>query len=185
MLCLCRYIYLPREEIYSCNEFLNSKGKIFGYQSLFFFKGFLIFDFILFFFLPALGLRCRVRASHCGGFSCCGARALGWRASVVVAHGFSSCSLRALEHRLSSCGTRAQLLRGMWDLPGPGIKPVSPALASGFLNHCATREVLAIGLNSVVNHCVTLIQCCPIYCGYGNVLFLCCPVWKSVAICHC
>ena len=33
----------------------------------------------------------------------------------------------------SSCGTRAQLLRGMWDLPGPGIEPMSPALAGGFL----------------------------------------------------
>ena len=30
---------------------------------------------------------CCVRASHCGGFSCCGARALGVRASVVVARG--------------------------------------------------------------------------------------------------
>ena len=30
---------------------------------------------------------------------------------------------------LSSCGSRAQLLRGMWDLPRPGLKPVSPALA--------------------------------------------------------
>ena len=29
-------------------------------------------------------LRCGARASHCGGFSCCGARALGARASVVV-----------------------------------------------------------------------------------------------------
>ena len=36
-------------------------------------------------------LRCGARASHCGGFSCCGARALGARASVVVAHGLSSC----------------------------------------------------------------------------------------------
>ena len=54
-------------------------------------------------------------ASHCG------AQALGVRASVVVAHG------------LSSCGTWAQLLHGMWDLPGPGIKPMSPALAGGFL----------------------------------------------------
>ena len=41
------------------------------------------------------------------------------------------------EHRLqmlrpSSCGSRAQLLRGMWDLPRPGLKPVSPALAGGF-----------------------------------------------------
>ena len=47
--------------------------------------------------------------------------------------GFSSCVSRALEHRLSSCGTRASLLHSMWDLPGPGLEPVSPALAGGFL----------------------------------------------------
>ena len=40
--------------------------------------------------------------------------------------GFSSCGLQALECRLSSCGTWAQLLRGMWDLPGPGLEPVCP-----------------------------------------------------------
>ena len=62
-----------------------------------------------------------MRASHCGGFSRCGAQALGTRASVVVAHG------------LSSCGAQASLLCGMWDLPGPGLKPVSPALAGEFL----------------------------------------------------
>ena len=39
--------------------------------------------------------------------------------------GFSSCGLWALEHRLNSCGT--------WDLPGPGLEPMSPALAGGFL----------------------------------------------------
>ena len=78
-------------------------------------------------------LRCGVRASHCSGFSCCGARALGMQASVVVARRLSSCGLQALERRLSSCGTRAQLLCGMWDLPGPGLEPVSPALAGGFL----------------------------------------------------
>ena len=66
-------------------------------------------------------LCCSVRASHCSGFSCCGARALGARASVVV------------ERRLSSCGARAQLLCGMWDLLRPGIDPMSPALAGGFL----------------------------------------------------
>ena len=33
----------------------------------------------------------------------------------------------------SSCGPRAQLLRGTWDPPRPGIEPVSPALAGGFL----------------------------------------------------
>ena len=47
---------------------------------------------------------CGARASHCGGFSCCGARALGTWASVVVARGLSSCGSRALERRLISCG---------------------------------------------------------------------------------
>ena len=52
-------------------------------------------------------LRRGAQASHCGGFSCCGARALGAQASVVVARGLSSCGLQALEHRLSSSGARA------------------------------------------------------------------------------
>ena len=34
--------------------------------------------------------------------------------------------------RLSSCGSRAHLLRGMWDLPRPGLEPASPALAGRF-----------------------------------------------------
>ena len=63
----------------------------------------------------------------------CGARALGARASVLVACGLSSCGSRALERRRSSCGAWAQLPRGMWDLPGPGIEPMSPALAGRFL----------------------------------------------------
>ena len=36
------------------------------------------------------------------------------------------------------------MLHGMWDLPRPGFEPVSPALAGGFVNHCATREVLFV-----------------------------------------
>ena len=43
----------------------------------------------------------------CVGFSCCGAWALGVRASVAVAHRLSSCGLWALERRLSSCGAWA------------------------------------------------------------------------------
>ena len=78
-------------------------------------------------------LCCGARASHCNGFSCCGAWALGMWASVVTACGLSSCGARALEHRLSSCGAQTQLLRDMWDLPGPGLEPVSPALAGGSL----------------------------------------------------
>ena len=78
--------------------------------------------FLFFFFLDVLGLCCSTRAfsscgergllfiawaSHCSGFSSCRARALGRRASVVVAHRLSSCGSRALERRLSSCGARA------------------------------------------------------------------------------
>ena len=50
----------------------------------------------------------------------------------MAARGLSSCGSQALERRLSSCGAWAQLLYGMWDPPGPGIKPVFPALAGGF-----------------------------------------------------
>ena len=49
----------------------------------------------------------------------------------------------------SSCGAGAQLPHGVWDLPDPGIKPLSPALAGGdlFLVQCAIREVLLYYLN--------------------------------------
>ena len=43
-------------------------------------------------------------------------------ASLVAEH-------RLQTRRLSSCGSQAQLLRGMRDLPRPGLEPVSPSLA--------------------------------------------------------
>ena len=46
-------------------------------------------------------------------------------ASLVAEH-------RLQMRRLSSCGSRAQSLRGMWDPPRPGLEPVSPALADRF-----------------------------------------------------
>ena len=46
-------------------------------------------------------------------------------ASPVAEHRLQTC-------RLCGCGSRAQLLRGMWDLPRPGLEPVSPALAGRF-----------------------------------------------------
>ena len=52
-------------------------------------------------------LCCGAWASHFSGFSCCGARALGVQASVVVAHRLSSCASWTLECRLSSCGAQA------------------------------------------------------------------------------
>ena len=39
---------------------------------------------------------------------------------------------RLQTRRLSNCGSRAQPLRGMWDPPRRGLKPMSPALAGRF-----------------------------------------------------
>ena len=73
--------------------------------------------------MAVLGLRFCARA-----FSSCGERGplfIAVRGPLTIA-----ASLVA-EHRLRRCGSRAQLLRGMWDLPRPGLEPVSPALAGG------------------------------------------------------
>ena len=87
--------------------------------------------------MAVLGLRFCVRA-----FSSCGKRGplsiavrgplfitmhrpLTVVASLVAEH-------RLQTHRLSSCGSRAQPLCSMWDLPRPGLEPVSPALAGRF-----------------------------------------------------
>ena len=79
--------------------------------------------------LAVLGLCFCARA-----FSSCGKRGplfiavrgpLTIAASLVAEHRLQTC-------RLSNCGSRAQPLRGMWDLPRPGLEPVSPALASRF-----------------------------------------------------
>ena len=68
--------------------------------------------------------------------------------------GFSSCGSQVLEHRLRSCGTWALLLRGMWDLPGPGIEPVSPALAGGFLTTVPPGKSLSCFLMTNIMHII-------------------------------
>ena len=101
-----------------------SKKDCMSLPSTFFF--FLIFIYL---FLAVLGLRFCARA-----FSSCGERGplfiavrgpLTAAASPVAEH-------RLQTRRLSNCGSRAQLLRGMWDPPGPGLEPVSPTLAGRF-----------------------------------------------------
>ena len=47
--------------------------------------------------------------------------------------GFSSCSSQTQELGLRSCSPWASLPSGMWNLPRPGIEPMSPALAGEFL----------------------------------------------------
>ena len=83
-------------------------------------EGGLLFNLSIYFWL--LGLCCCIWAfsswsecACCGGFCCSGEQALGCM-------GFSS------------CGTQALLPQSMWNLPGPGIAPVSPALVSGFFS---------------------------------------------------
>ena len=76
--------------------------------------------------MAVLGLRFYARA-----FFSCGERGplfiavpgpLTIVASLVAEH-------RLQTRRLSNCGSRAQLLRGMRDPPRPGPEPTSPALA--------------------------------------------------------
>ena len=69
---------------------------------------------------------CGAQASHCSAF--CG----GPRAPRHAACGLSSCGALALHSSLSDCGTWAELLRGMWDLPKSGTEPMSPALTGRF-----------------------------------------------------
>ena len=80
--------------------------------------------------MAVLGLRFCARA-----FSSCGK----WGPLLIAVRGpLTIAASPVAEHRLqtrrlSNCGSRAQPLRGMWDLPRPGLKPVSPALAGRFL----------------------------------------------------
>ena len=74
-----------------------------------------------------LGLRFCARAfSSCGEWG--GALFIAVRGPLTVAASLVA-EHRLQTRRLSSCGPRAQLLRGMWDLPRPGLEPASPALA--------------------------------------------------------
>ena len=63
-------------------------------------------NLFIYVFMAFFGLCWDALDSHCGGFSCCRARALGVQASVVMARELSSCGSRAVERRVSSCGTR-------------------------------------------------------------------------------
>ena len=79
--------------------------------------------------MAVLGLRFCARA-----FSSCGKRGplfIAVRGPLTIAASHVA-EHRLQAHRLSNCGSRAQLLCGMWDLPRPGLEPVSPALAGRF-----------------------------------------------------
>ena len=73
-----------------------------------------------------------LRASHRGGFSCCRARALGMRASAVVAHGLQSAGSAVVAHGLN----RSMACR---IFPDQGLN-LCLLHWQAILNHCATRE---------------------------------------------
>ena len=102
--------------------------------------------------MAVLGLRFCARA-----FSSCGKREplfimacgpLTIAAPLVAEH-------RLQTRRLSSCGSRAQLLLGMWDPHRPGLEPVSPALAGRFSTTALPGKppcpVLHLGLESILS----------------------------------
>ena len=90
--------------------------------------GVFFFFLILFIylFMAVLGLRCCARA-----FSSCGK----WGPLFIAVRGPPTivtslvAEHRLQTRRLSNCGSQTQSLHGMWDLPRPGLEPVSPALA--------------------------------------------------------
>ena len=87
---------------------------------------FLIYLFIYFWvcwvFVSVRGLSLVVAS---GGHSSSQCMDLSLSRPLVVEHKLQT-------RRLSNCGSRAQLLYSMWDLPRPGLEPVSPALAGRF-----------------------------------------------------
>ena len=115
--------YICFASIFSILPFYSANSVLSG---TIFFNFFFNFYLFIYLFMAVLGLRFCARA-----FSSCGKwgplfiavrRPLTIAASLVAEHRLQMC-------RLSNCGSRAQLLCGMWDLPRPGLEPVSPALA--------------------------------------------------------
>ena len=84
-------------------------------------------------------------------------------ASLVVEH-------RLQTRRLSNCGSRAQSLRGMWDLPRPGLEPVSPALAGRLSTIAPPGKPNKIFWEREINHiCITFST---VYCYNSSILLL-------------
>ena len=113
------------------NAYLTLSHILIGLFVTLLLKGILykLFFFLIYLFMAVLCLRFCARA-----FSSCGK----WGSLFIAVHGplIIAASL-VVEHRLqtrrlNNCGSRAQLLRGIQDLPRPGLEPVSPALAGRF-----------------------------------------------------
>ena len=108
--------------------FTNKLKMYYSFKNSSYFFFFLLTADYLFIF-SCVGSSFRVRA-----FSSCGKRGplfIAVRGPLTIAAP-PVAEHRLQTRRLSSCGSRAQLLRGMWDPPRPGPEPVSSALAGRF-----------------------------------------------------
>ena len=129
----------------SCLCAANSSFAIWNAVEIFFFCVLSFLKKFIYLFLAALGLRFCARAFSSSGergplfVAVCGPLTVA--ASPIAEH-------RLQTRRLSSCGSRAQLLHGMWDLPRPGLEPVSPALAGRFSTTAPPGKPLLSTLNS-------------------------------------
>ena len=146
---MARWLVVKTEGLWEVFDF---QGEIGASSSVLMSRQCLLVSSFFFFLIAVLGLCCCVGSSlvaasrryppvvvcgllitvafHCG-------------AQNPVSTGSGSCDTWA--HRLSSYGTWAWLLRGMWNPPRSGINPVSPALACG-LYHWATRDAALLSL---------------------------------------
>ena len=127
MLSTCRgssisIYYVFHSNLYSCHILHPLKSFLSGVGSFF-------NKFIYLFIFGCVGSSFCARA-----FSSCGK----WGLLFIAVRGpLTVVASLVAEHRLQTCrlsnyGSRAQLLRGMWDLPRPELEPVSPALAGRF-----------------------------------------------------
>ena len=118
---------------------------MFYFLFLFFLK-FYLFIFNIYFWLcwVLVSVRGLSPVAASGGHSsprCAGLFTIA--ASLVAEH-------RLQTRRLSSCGSWAQLLRGMRDPPRPGLEPVSPALAGRLSTTAPPGKPLVLFLITVL-----------------------------------
>ena len=94
--------------------------------------------------MAMLGLRFCARAfTSCGK---CGPLFIAVRGPLTIAASLAA-EHRLQTRRLSNCGSRAQLLRGTWDPPRPGLEPVFPALTGRFSTTAPPGKPSVVVLN--------------------------------------
>ena len=104
------------------------------------------------------------RASHCSGFSCCGARALVTRAQYLWRTGLVA--LRRVGSFLTRARTRV------------------PCVGRRILNHCATREALFVCFWSIIDLQHYVSSCCTAQWFNISIRFKMITMINLVIICH-